>query len=213
MREDFLGVKRKGQGEVNIRKWVYLFMTTLGIGAAASVIAWMILQAVNPPEETGGAAGIGYNALNAVLAGTMFSILSQMGFFAYLTMNYIARSIIRRPQIWVLIQAAITALVLTYVPVVLMGEEATILEQSILSISVLAVAALVAAMKVKLTNSRAFIPTIFFMAAVTMLEAIPAIRQTGFAAMFFMIVPLLACNAWQILILGKLVKQEKSVSP
>lgn len=50
---------------------------------------------------------------------------------------------------------------------------------------------------------------VFFMIVVTALEALPAIREDDAASTIFMIIPLLACNAWQILILQKVLQTSK----
>ncbi|WP_166245919.1 KinB-signaling pathway activation protein [Paenibacillus turpanensis] len=197
---------------MNIRKWVYLFMSSLGIGAAASLLAWVVLIFINPPGESGGVAGVGYNIISVLLAGMLFSIISQTGFFAYLTLNYIARSIFRRPQLWIYAQLIITAITVTYLPFMFTEPGEALLPHIAVPVIVLIVAIAVAFWKVKLTNKSAFVPTVFFMSAVTLFETIPSLRENHFSGIFFMILPLLACNAWQILILGKLLSTPKSPS-
>jgi KinB signaling pathway activation protein len=48
------------------------------------------------------------------------------------------------------------------------------------------------------------------MLAITVLEAVPAIKQDNFASSLFMLAPLVVCNAWQILILHKVLDNKKS---
>jgi KinB signaling pathway activation protein len=78
-------------------------------------------------------------------------------------------------------------------------------------IIILLVSAGIAYWKVKLTNRTAFVPTLFFMSVVTILEAVPAfsLDETGSSYAIFMIVPLLVCNAWQIMQLHKIVETTK----
>ena len=61
-----------------------------------------------------------------------------------------------------------------------------------------------------MTNRNAFIPTLFFMCAVSVLEAVPALKLDNAASSLFMLAPLFVCNAWQILILHKILDNKKS---
>ena len=61
-----------------------------------------------------------------------------------------------------------------------------------------------------MTNRNAFVPTLFFMFAVTVLEAVPALKLDIAASTIFMLAPLLVCNAWQILTLHKILDNKKS---
>jgi KinB signaling pathway activation protein len=71
----------------------------------------------------------------------------------------------------------------------------------------------VAWLKVKWTNSKAFIPTIFFMVIATVLEAIPSLNSKAggipLAIILHNVLILLACNAWQILQLHRWVQPQK----
>jgi KinB signaling pathway activation protein len=65
---------------------------------------------------------------------------------------------------------------------------------------------LVAYFKAKQTNRSAFVPTIFLMFVVTVLEAWPSINgETNAVSVIFMITPLFICNAYQIMWLHRLV--------
>jgi KinB signaling pathway activation protein len=70
----------------------------------------------------------------------------------------------------------------------------------------------VAWLKMRWTNPGALIPTLFFMVAATTLEAIPSINSKAgelpVIFIFFTILVLLICNAWQILQLHRWVKKE-----
>jgi len=74
---------------------------------------------------------------------------------------------------------------------------------------VIAVSAAVALWKVKLTNKSGFISTFFFMAAGTILEVQPALKLDNTSSYLFMLIPLLVCNAWQILTLHKIIDKKK----
>ena len=191
-------------GEVTLRNWWKLFWTTLLIGSAAGLVVGLALALGDAEFRAYNALEIGYNVLVMALAGMMFSILSQMGFFAYMTLNYIAKDMFRKPATWKLIQLF---LILT-VPFeiwlfIWKGAWYAFVSGALI---ILAVSVAVAAWKVKLTNPNAWIPTLFFMFVGTMLETAIAVQVGNSNAIILMIIPLLVCNAWQILKLHTLVK-------
>lgn len=193
---------------VNLRKIMWLFWTTLWIGAGAGLIIGLLIAIGDAEFRSLKPLEIGYNLLVMALAGMMFSILSQMVFFAYMTLNYIARDMFRKPSTWVLIQ-------LFFILTVPFEIYFFIWQDSLLSFilgagAVLLVSLAVAYWKVKLTNPTAFVPTLFFMSVATLLETAIALKVNNTDAALLMAAPLLACNAWQILQLHKLVKKEES---
>ncbi|MEX2414999.1 MAG: KinB signaling pathway activation protein, partial [Paenibacillaceae bacterium] len=70
---------------MTIRNWVIMFWSTLLIGAAAAVGVGLILASMDGELFQWNVMEFGYNVLSMILAGFMFSILSQMFFFAYMT--------------------------------------------------------------------------------------------------------------------------------
>ena len=65
----------------------------------------------------------------------------------------------------------------------------------------LIVGILVAYFKTRQTNQGTFIPTIFFMTVLTIIEWVPALRINDPNWVYLMLVPLLICNTYQLLIL------------
>ncbi|WP_312505906.1 KinB-signaling pathway activation protein, partial [Bacillus luti] len=65
--------------------------------------------------------------------------------------------------------------------------------------------AIVAYVKSKETNKKAFVPALFFMVVVTILEWVPALRINDTDWLYLMVIPLLLCNAYQLLILHRLI--------
>lgn len=63
----------------------------------------------------------------------------------------------------------------------------------------------VAYVKKEETHPRAFLPAVFFMTVVTALEWIPGLRTNDPDTMMIMIVPLVACNTYQLLRLHHIV--------
>ena len=197
---------------MTLRKWFHIFWTTLFIGIAISVIMGLILQITDQDYTFLGVGAVGYNLYYMTLGGAMISVLSQMGFFAYLIVRFIAAGILRSKKTWDFLQLALVIIVLFDLVYLRYSSfaGATLLSYSILPAVMLILSLAVAYFKVKATNNNAFIPTLFFMTVVTILEAVPALKLNNTASSLFMLAPLFACNAWQILILHKVLEQKKS---
>jgi KinB signaling pathway activation protein len=195
---------------VTLRKWFYLFWTTLAIGAVAALVIGLILQVNDQEFGLLGGMEIGFNAVTMLLGGAMISVLSQMGFFAYLIIRFIAMGIIKSKWVWDTLQMilVVVALIdLIYLRHV--DDTASWISYAVLPVIMLIIALVTAWWKVRLTNRNGFIPTLFFMMAVSAIEAVPALRINSMASTLFMMVPLLASNAWQILILQKVLNSKK----
>ncbi|HBI02867.1 MAG TPA: hypothetical protein DDY49_02415 [Paenibacillaceae bacterium] len=194
---------------MTLKKWSYLFFTTFFIGGLGGLITGIAIGNTTFKNGFGDfAIGVSEN----ILAGLMFSIIAQMGFFAYLTINYMVKSVIRSPLIWNILQGLlilVTLVDLVYLRYTFFGNSDSILPYILLPIIVLLVSIGVAYLKVRATNPSAFVATIFFMFVVTTIEWIPALRVDNIRSVVFMLVPLLLCNTWQIMQLHKLVGKEK----
>lgn len=195
---------------MNLKKWAYLFGTTLLVGAGASFIIGLYLQITDPQLQIFDLPLILFN----IGIGLMFSVLSQMGFFAYLTLNYIARGIITKKVLWsttqwiIIIVVFIDLIYLRYTNFV--ENNQGIIGYSVLPVVLLGLSVLLAIWKSKLTNSSAFTPTVFFLFAITAIEVIPALRENAVSTTLLMIVPVFCCNVWQILKLHTLLQPQKS---
>ncbi|MDP5276919.1 KinB-signaling pathway activation protein [Chengkuizengella axinellae] len=189
---------------MNIKNYTYLFFTTLFVGAVTAFLTQMILT---PTQD------IKVIAL-FLLIGLMFSVLSQMGFFAYMMLNYIAKGMITKKGMWEIVQWIL--IVITFLDVIILRysffeeNNAGILGYSILPIFMLIAALFIAWVKSKATNFHAFTPTVFFIFVVTIIEAVPSIRENNVNSTIVMIVPLLSCNFWQIMKLHKLVGNKQN---
>lgn len=148
-------------------------------------------------------------------SGVMISVYSQMGFFAYLILNYMGKGVFPKRG-WQIVQLVLTVLALLDVMFLrlFVGGGRERLSDIVLGIIILAAAIVTAYVKVKKTHISAMVPTLFFMIAVTVVETIGVLRIDVNAATIFIVVPLLACNAYQMLILHKLVEgsAEQAVS-
>ncbi|EPC8422675.1 KINB signaling pathway activation protein [Bacillus wiedmannii] len=202
---------------MNSRKWVRLFFTTLFLGGISTVIIGFVLEWDKYVEFFQNFDGKEILAVSFWLMGVgfIFSVISQMGFFAYLTIHRFGLGMFRSPSLWNAVQLFFIAFVLfdfVYLRSVLIANGEVSLGNNILVAGVLFVfGAVVAYIKSKETNRKAFVPALFFMVVVTILEWVPALRINDTDWLYLMVIPLLLCNAYQLLILHRLIgKTSKS---
>lgn len=182
-----------------------LFGMTILIGALAAAVTGVCMQLGDPEFRNIEADGWLYNILMMALIGLTFGAFAHMGFFAYLMLNYIARSIFKRPYLWVALQGFIALFVLVEIAYWTYGTNFPRSTYWTVPLILLAVSLAVAWRKVHETTSGAWIPTVFFMIAVTVLEAIPAFRTGSIPSLVFQMVPLFVCNAYQIMQLHRIL--------
>jgi KinB signaling pathway activation protein len=145
--------------------------------------------------------------------GFLFSVISQMGFFAYLTIHRFGLGIFKSASLWNGVQVVLILFVLfdlvylRYESFAASGE--SILSYIGLAATLLIVSLIVAWYKAKQTNREAFIPALFFMIVVTVIEWVPVLRVNEKSWLLLMMFSLLACNAYQLLILQKLNAQSQ----
>ncbi|MBY0121958.1 KinB-signaling pathway activation protein [Bacillus sp. S/N-304-OC-R1] len=196
------------------RNWVKLFISTLLVGGLTTgivgfIVRWKEFESIFVPFDF-------LEVLSVLLwligVGLIFSILSQMGFFAYLTIHRFGLGIFKSRSLWNGVQVVLILFVLFDLVYIRYNAFANAGESLVpyigLAVLILVVALLVAALKVKATNKEAFIPAVFFMVVVTTIEWVPVLRVNEQSWVYLMIFPLLICNAYQLLILHKL--NEKS---
>jgi KinB signaling pathway activation protein len=172
--------------DLNLRKWMKLFGTTILIGAIVTVVGSVSIQLFNPDFRNVEASGWFSYILMMALIGMTFGAFAHMGFFAYLMLNYIARSIFRRPYSWVAIQGFIALFVLAEIAYWL---------------------------KVGQTSSGAWIPTIFFLVAITSMESVPVFKTGDISSLLYQLIPLFICNAYQIMQLHRILGKSQDVAP
>lgn len=192
---------------LSIKKWFYLFWTTLLIGAGGAVVAGLALQAVNGRIEFKSTADLFIYPLILFGYGMLVSVYSQLGFFAYLILNYMGTGVFRR-KVWQYIQLVLAVLALLELIFLrtFVGGERNVVSDLILGIVILLTAIIVSYFKVRSTNSSACIPTFFFMTAITIVETIGVLRIGVDSATVFIVIPLIASNAFQILMLHRILK-------
>ncbi|PFP90463.1 KINB signaling pathway activation protein [Bacillus cereus] len=199
---------------MNSRKWVRLFFTTLFLGGISTVIIGFVLEWDKYAKFFQNFDEKEILAISFWLMGVgfIFSVISQMGFFAYLTIHRFGLGMFRSSSLWNAVQLFFIAFVLfdfVYLRSVLIANGEVSLGNNILVAGVLFVfGAIVAYIKSKETNKKAFVPALFFMVVVTILEWVPALRINDTDWLYLMVIPLLLCNAYQLLVLHRLIGQK-----
>lgn len=196
------------------RNWVKLFFTTLLLGGVTTgivgfVVRWDEFQPIFASLHIGEILSI---LIWLIGVGLIFSILSQMGFFAYLTVHRFGLGIFKSVKLWNAVQVVLIIFVLfdlIYIRFAAFAKADESMWPYVgLALFLLIVGIIVAYVKAKQTNKDAFIPALFFMVVVTVIEWVPVLRVNEKSWLYLMIIPLLVCNAYQLLILHKL--NEKS---
>ncbi|OAT73878.1 KinB-signaling pathway activation protein [Parageobacillus thermoglucosidasius] len=201
---------------MNSRKWVRLFLTTLAIGGITTAVIGVIL---NWGEYEKLFSRLDVLEIAAVLmwhigVGFIFSVISQMGFFAYLTIHRFGLGMFRSASLWNSVQVVLILFVLFDLVYfryqVFAGKGESIVGYILVALFILVVGLAVAYIKSVQTNRGAFIPALFFMVVVTVIEWFPVLRINDKDWLYLMLLPLLICNAYQLLILHKLTGVTKS---
>ncbi|MGD6804757.1 KinB-signaling pathway activation protein [Rossellomorea vietnamensis] len=192
---------------MTIRNWIRLFFSTLMIGGLVTGISGLILRWDEfapwfSDFELGKVISV---FLWLVVVGFTFSVISQMGFFAYLTIHQFGMGMFR--SFWKTVQIVITLFVLfdliyfRFDGFMVNGE---IKPSYIILFSLILVTGLVVAyLKNKQSGQNTFVSAIFFMVVVTVLEWLPVLQAKESKWLFLMLFALLACNAYQLLALPK----------
>ena len=195
---------------MTLRKWFFLFWSCMAIGGAVTAVTGLIMQWTDQSFGFMGLEATGFNAGMMALSGIMIGAFSQMGFFAYLTLNYIALSVFRKQYLWNALQAYTTLFAVFLFGYLLYGNRATLGDTLYWMLPLLLAAGswVVAVVKSKQTNKSALIPTLFLTFVVTVVELWPSLNgeESNASAVVFMLVPLFACNAYQILMLHRILK-------
>ncbi|WP_066390258.1 KinB-signaling pathway activation protein [Neobacillus mesonae] len=143
-----------------------------------------------------------------IVMGFLFSVISQMGFFAYLTIHRFGLGIFKSVSLWNAVQVVLILFGLfdlVYLRYSNFAKSGDPLLPFLVPALLLAVVSLVVAwLKSKETNRDAFIPALFFMIVATLVEWVPVLRINSSSWLYTMVIALLACNAYQILVLHKL---------
>ncbi|MDQ6422128.1 KinB-signaling pathway activation protein [Paenibacillus sp. LHD-117] len=198
---------------MTLRKWFFLFWSTMAVGAVVCIVCGAIMLLTDQEFGFLGMEATGFNVLMMGISGLMIGAFSQMGFFAYLTLNYIALSVFRKKYLWNALQGYTTLFAVFGLGYVLYEERTNDWFFWVLPLILFAASLIVSWAKVKQTNNSAFIPTMFLMFVVTFIEAWPALQgETNVAAIVFMMIPLFVCNAYQNMMMHRLLGSKEADS-
>ncbi|ELK47869.1 KinB-signaling pathway activation protein [Halobacillus sp. ACCC02827] len=194
---------------MNSRKWVRLFFTTLMIGGGLTLLLSFLIKRESYAEVLQPFQLFELFGLLLFFSGLgfIFSVISQMGFFAYLTVNQFGKGFFR--SLWVPAQVFLIAF--TLFDLVYFRYQGSDSGDSIwfyigTAAGLFTAGAIIAYIKAKETNRTAFIPGLFFMVVVTSIEWVPALNAGGKDYIWLMIFPLFVCNAYQLLLLHRLTR-------
>jgi KinB signaling pathway activation protein len=194
------------------RKWVQFFMKTLVIGAIITLIIGLAFDVNEYVRfiKDGEYIKVVLGLFGLLLKGLLYSVYSQMGFFAYLTIHRFGLNFFKSIRLWNIVQSVFIIFALGDLIYLRYIDNAhgkgSILPYFIPSFVLLIVGVIVASYKAKATNKDAFVPALFFMTVVTIVEWIPALRINQQLEMFYMVTTLLICNSYQLLTLHKTLK-------
>ncbi|MCS1352600.1 KinB-signaling pathway activation protein [Mechercharimyces sp. CAU 1602] len=187
---------------MTIKNIIIWFWSTLAVGAVAALVVGSGLEWVTGMELGTWVA--------ILLGGLIYAAISLMGFFCYLIFNWLIRGLFRNPAAHTALQFALLMLVignLLYLFYVKYASEGTFLQHVWIILFLLVMGGVIAKLKVRMTNQSAFLPTFFFTVVMTTVEAVPSLNQRAvemsLGVIWFTIVTIFICNAWQILKLHK----------
>lgn len=194
---------------VSIRVWLSWFGKTLAVGAGATLVTGLFLTraTLTSPSE------VLVAAVSYAWFGLLFGAVSQMGLFAFLWLQRLGLGLVRRPFVWhgfLLVLVAVVFVDVAYLRHAAFGTGESLLGYFGLPAGVLAWALAGAWWKVRLTHRQAFVPTLFYLFAGTLLEAVPVLRGDNPVQITLMLVPLLLCNTWQVLTLHRLTAPKEA---
>lgn len=197
------------------RNWVRLFFTTLIIGGITTGILGFFIRwgEFQPYFEDFQIGKIISTFIWLVGVGFIFSVVSQVGYFAYLTIHQFGLGIFKSISLWNAVQLVITLFALFDVIYLRYDKFASANESVLpyigLALIVLIPGLIVAFLKSKQGKSSTFVSALFFMVVVTILEWTPVLRVNEQSWVYLMVFPLIICNAYQILALPKYLKRSE----
>lgn len=193
---------------MKVQGFLRLFWTTLVFG---TLFGFLMNLLANP----GYLVSQSWEAIVTALSySSTWTGISMMGFFAYLIIHRVGLDLFRGPRLWNRVQVLLIAFAIfdaVYLRMLAFGNNHMwryIGEMLVLLI----VAWIVAASKAKQTNKSAFIPTLFLMTVITLIEWIPALQTTDEIPLLWpALATLVFANAYQVLMLHRFQQTGQAV--
>lgn len=205
---------------MTIRNWIKFAFWALVIGGGVNAIAALFIRwdFFMPYLKQGEFGEFLAAFVWMIVLGFTMSMIAQAGFFAYLTLHQVGVNLFRTLTLWNWVQVVLILVVLVDIVIFRFAPGAQNAGDWVIYIGLLlflvGAAIATAIKKVKLTNKpHVLIPTIFFMIVVTTLEWIIALmgRQDNIDTyVALLLFPLVAVNAFQILMLPKYNAQSEA---
>ncbi len=187
---------------------VKLFINTLFLGGITALIVGAVYLLIQQGSFSMKEAIVSFGF------GLLFGTMSQMAYFAYLSIHRFGLGFFRTPKMWNIVQGIILVLLFVNIlfPQNIFKEVDVTQPKFIVQLILLVIVACLAAYyKSRQTKQNVFIPAIFFMIVATFVEWMPALKINNAEWMSFMLIPLLICNTYQLLILPKYLALSKMV--
>ncbi|HWO94811.1 MAG TPA: KinB-signaling pathway activation protein [Bacillus sp. (in: firmicutes)] len=203
---------------MNSRNWVRLFLSTLLLGGGSTAITGFIVRWDKYESLFFSIDIMGILSVLFLLfgVGLIFSVISQMGFFAYLTIHRFGLGIFRSVSLWNAVQIILIIFVLfdlVYFRYRFFAQTGdSLMPYVLVALIILIIGMAVAYVRRTNTNNEAFVPALFFMTVVTTIEWVPALQINDRNWLYLMLFPLLICNAYQLLVLPKLIANSQAVN-
>lgn len=201
---------------MTIRNWIKFFFNALLIGGLTTaivglIVRWEFFSQYVSSGETWQFIGA---FLWMIFLGFTMSVVAQMGFFAYLTVHQFGVNLFKTLTLWNWVQLLIISLVLFDLIFfrfrLTSGDTSRTILYLLLLVSLVGVGIVTAYFKAKWTKKHTLISALFFMIVITTLEWLPAlmVRSGNIDSwVTILLYPLLAVNAYQILMLPKYNRQ------
>lgn len=194
---------------MKVQGFLRLFWTTLVFG---SLFGFIMNLLANP----GYLVSHSWEAIVTALSySSTWTGISMMGFFSYLIVHRVGLDIFRGPRLWNRVQVLLIVFALfDAVYLRMLAFDSGHMWRYVGEMVVLVVIAwVVAASKAKQTNTSAFIPTLFLMIVITLIEWIPALQATDDIALLWpALATLVFANAYQVLMLHRFQQSGQQTS-
>ncbi len=204
---------------MTIRNWVKFAFWAMLIGGGVNAIASIFIRwDFYKPFLSNGEIGEFLAAFVwMIFLGMTMSVIAQAGFFAYLTLHQVGVNLFKSLTLWNWVQVLIIFIVLVDIIIFRFVPEAESTQDWLIYFGLLFIliggAVATAMKKVQMTSKpHVLIPTIFFMIVITSLEWIIALMgrtENIDTYVTLLLFPILAVNAYQILMLPKYNKQSE----